>query len=149
MIKFSSISEICRKIFFCRFYTLQPVFPIGVKHEHNYVFVMFIFAMKKKQKDSKIFYQFWKISTKITCRASALWCVLSLFGPIVSFTCTLNLWYNIGMARGIPRPSILEVPDLFSLLDSPRNRFNHSSTPRVLAKIHRGPRKYWISFFSA
>ena len=39
------------------------------------------------------------------------------------------------MARGIPRPSILEVPDLFSLLDSPRNRFYHSSNPRVLAKI--------------
>ncbi len=34
------------------------------------------------------------------------------------------------MARGIPRPSILEVPDLFSLLDSPRNRFYHSSDPR-------------------
>ena len=34
------------------------------------------------------------------------------------------------MARGIPRPSILEVPDLFSLPDSPRNRFHHSSDPR-------------------
>ena len=39
---------------------------------------------------------------------------------------------QLGMARGIPRPSILEVPDLFSLLDSPRNRFHHSSDPRVL-----------------
>ena len=49
------------------------------------------------------------------------------------------------MARGIPRPSILEVPDFFSLLDSPRNRFYHSSDPRVLAKIPRGPRtlKIW------
>ena len=37
---------------------------------------------------------------------------------------------QIGKARGIPRPSILEVPDLFSLLDSPRNRFYHSSGPR-------------------
>ena len=100
----------------------------------------FIFAMKTKQKDSKIVYQFWKISTKITCPASALWCVLSLFGPIVSFTCTLHLWYNIGMARGIPRPSILEVPDFFSLLDSPRNKFYHSSAPQVLAKIRQGPR---------
>ena len=49
------------------------------------------------------------------------------------------------MARGIPRPSILEVPDLFSLLDSPRNRFYNSSAPRLLAKIHRGPRKYRMS----
>ena len=49
---------------------------------------------------------------------------------------------QLGMARGIPRPSILEVPELFSLLDSPRNRFYHSSAPRVLAKICRGPRKY-------
>ena len=32
--------------------------------------------------------------------------------------------------RGIPRPSFLEVPDLFSFLDSPRNRFYHSSDPR-------------------
>ena len=55
---------------------------------------------------------------------------------------------QLGMARGIPRPSILEVPELFSLLDSPRNRFYHSSAPRVLAKICRGPRKYWISFLS-
>ena len=37
---------------------------------------------------------------------------------------------ELGMAWGIPRPSILEVPDLFSLLDSPRNRFYHSSGPR-------------------
>ena len=50
------------------------------------------------------------------------------------------LYINVGMARGIPRPSILEVPDLFSLLDSPRNRFYNSSAPRVLAKIRRGPR---------
>ena len=48
------------------------------------------------------------------------------------------------MARGIPRPSFLEVPDLFSLLDSPRNRFYHCSDPRVLAKIPRGPRKLKI-----
>ena len=48
-------------------------------------------------------------------------------------------WTEVGMARGIPRPSILEVPDLFSLLDSPRNRFYHSSAPRILAKIFRGP----------
>ena len=52
---------------------------------------------------------------------------------------------QIGMARGIPRPLFLEVPDLFSLLDSPRNRFYHSSDPRFLAKIPRGPRtlKIW------
>ena len=37
--------------------------------------------------------------------------------------------YSIGMARGIPGP-------------------DHSSHPRVLAKIHRGPRKYRISFLS-
>ena len=37
---------------------------------------------------------------------------------------------SLGMARGIPRPSFLEVPDLLSLLDSPRNRFYHSSNPR-------------------
>jgi hypothetical protein len=49
---------------------------------------------------------------------------------------------GLGMARGIPRPSFLEVQDLFSLLNSPRNRFYHSSDPRVLAKIPRGPRKY-------
>ena len=36
----------------------------------------------------------------------------------------------LGMARGIPRPLFLEVLDLFSLLDSPRNRFYHSSDPR-------------------
>jgi hypothetical protein len=54
----------------------------------------------------------------------------------------------VGMARGIPRPSILEVPDLFSLLDSPRNRFYHSSDPRVLAKIPRGPRKSNIRLFT-
>ena len=41
------------------------------------------------------------------------------------------------MARGIPRSLILEVPDLFSLLDSPRNRFYNSSAPRVLAKNRR------------
>ena len=35
----------------------------------------------------------------------------------------LQFAFHLGMARGIPRPSILEVPDLFSLLDSPRNRF--------------------------
>ena len=34
---------------------------------------------------------------------------------------------DVGMARGIPRPSFLAVPYLFSLLDSPRNRFYHSS----------------------
>ena len=56
--------------------------------------------------------------------------------------------YRVGMARGIPRPSILEVPDLFSLLDSPRNRFYNSSAPRFLAKIRRGPRKYRISFLN-
>ena len=44
------------------------------------------------------------------------------------------------MARGIPRPSILEVPDLFSLLDSPRNRFN---TPRLLEVLEN-----WILTFS-
>ena len=43
--------------------------------------------------------------------------------------------------RGIPRPSILEVPDLFSPLDSSRNRFYHSSDPRILAKISWGPWK--------
>ena len=37
--------------------------------------------------------------------------------------------YSTGMARGIPGP-------------------DHSSHPRVLAKIHRGPRKYRISFLS-
>ena len=47
---------------------------------------------------------------------------------------------ELGMARGIPRPSVLEVPDLFSLLDSPRNRFYNSSAPRVLAKVRRGSR---------
>ena len=49
------------------------------------------------------------------------------------------------MARGIPRPSFLGVPDLFSLLNSPRNRFYHSSDPWFLAKIPRGPRtlKIW------
>jgi hypothetical protein len=52
------------------------------------------------------------------------------------------------MARGIPRPSILEVLDFFSLLNSPRNRFYNSSAPRLLAKIPRGPRKHWISFLS-
>ena len=31
---------------------------------------------------------------------------------------------------GTRNSSILEVPDLFSLLDSPRNRFYHSSSPR-------------------
>ena len=41
---------------------------------------------------------------------------------------------DLGMALGIPRPSILEVPDLFSLLDSP--------APQILAKIRRGPQKY-------
>ena len=40
-------------------------------------------------------------------------------------------WYHYHvMARGIPRPSFLKVLDLFSLLDSPRNRFYHSSDPR-------------------
>ena len=53
------------------------------------------------------------------------------------------------MARGIPHPSILEVPDLFSLLDSPRNRFYNSSAPRFLAKIWRGPRgsEEWQNLF--
>jgi hypothetical protein len=37
---------------------------------------------------------------------------------------------DVGMARGIPRPSFLEVPDLFLPLDSSRNRFYHSSGPR-------------------
>ena len=60
----------------------------------------------------------------------------------------VGLSMTLGMARGIPRPSILEVPDLFSLLDSPRNRFYNSSAPRFLAKIWRGPRKYRISFLS-
>ena len=46
------------------------------------------------------------------------------------------------MARGTPRPSFLEVLDLFSLLDSLRNRFYHSSNPRVFAKIPQGPQKY-------
>ena len=43
--------------------------------------------------------------------------------------------FKLGMARGIPRPSFLEVLDLFSLLYSPKNRFYHSSDPRVLAKF--------------
>ena len=42
------------------------------------------------------------------------------------------------MARGIPCPSILEVPDFFSLLDSPRNKFYHSLALRILSKICRG-----------
>ena len=61
---------------------------------------------------------------------------------IVASLLDFRLWlkWELGMARGIPRPSILEFPDLFSLLDSPRNRFYNSSAPRVLAKIRRGPR---------
>ena len=54
---------------------------------------------------------------------------------------------GLGMARGIPRPSFLEVPDLFLLLDSPRNRFYHSSDPRGPRQILRGieePRSYKI-----
>ena len=42
---------------------------------------------------------------------------------------------DVGMARGIPRPSFLEVPDLFSLLDSPKNRFYHSSDPLFKIRI--------------
>ena len=49
--------------------------------------------------------------------------------------------FVLGMARGIPRPSFLKVPDLFSLLDSPRNRFYHSSDPRGPRQHPRGPRK--------
>jgi hypothetical protein len=45
------------------------------------------------------------------------------------------------LARGIPRPSILEVPDIFSLFDSPMNRSYHSSNPRGPRQISRGPRK--------
>ena len=56
---------------------------------------------------------------------------------------------TVGMARGIPRPSILEVPDLFSLLNSPRNRFYHSSTPRVLVKIFTFKRNSVFSRSSA
>jgi hypothetical protein len=51
--------------------------------------------------------------------------------------------YGIGMARGIPRPSFLEVPDFFSSL-IPRGI--DSITPRileVLANIPRGPRKFY------
>ena len=62
---------------------------------------------------------------------------------LLNVACSLNYFstiFHLGMARGIPRPSILEVPDLFSLLDSPRNRFYNSSAPRILAKIRRGPR---------
>ena len=49
---------------------------------------------------------------------------------------------------GTRNSSSLVVPDLFSLLDSPRNRFYNSSAPRVLAKIRRGPRntEYWKIF---
>ena len=36
---------------------------------------------------------------------------------------------GLGMARGIPRPSFLEVPDLFPLLEP---RGIDSSTPRIL-----------------
>ena len=62
---------------------------------------------------------------------------------LVTFTFLFGvLLAELGMARGIPRPSFLEVPDLFLLLDSPRNIFYHSSGPRVLAKIGRGPRNY-------
>ena len=50
---------------------------------------------------------------------------------------------KVGMARGIPHSSFLEVPDHFSLLDSQRNKFYHSSYPRVLAKIPRGPWRPW------
>ena len=56
---------------------------------------------------------------------------------------------EIGMARGIPRPSFLEVPDLFSLLDSPRNRFYHSSDPlfKIIIVI-RKVQRIWKSDFS-
>ena len=51
--------------------------------------------------------------------------------------------FGIIMIRdGTRNPSFLVDPDLFSLLDFPRNRFYHSSDPRVLAKIPGGPRKY-------
>ena len=67
----------------------------------------------------------------------------------------------VGMAQGIPRLSFLEVPDLFSLFDSQRNRFYHSSNPRgprqnssrtskigYLVFILRGPpfRPYFMKF---
>ena len=38
--------------------------------------------------------------------------------------------YQLGMAQGVPWSSFPEVLDLFSLPDSPRNRFYHSSAPR-------------------
>ena len=55
-----------------------------------------------------------------------------------------STFFGLRMARGITRPLFLKVLDLFSLLDSPRNRFYHSSDPQVLAKTPRGPRKYQI-----
>ena len=42
---------------------------------------------------------------------------------------TTGLMVQVGIARGIPRPSFLEVPDLFALLDS---RGIDSITPRIL-----------------
>ena len=62
--------------------------------------------------------------------------LFSIFFSITNIMSNIHQIYetltppSLGMARGIPRPSILEVPDLFSLLDSPKNRFYNCSIPR-------------------
>ena len=57
-----------------------------------------------------------------------------------------RLW--LGMARGIPRPSFLEVPDFFSLLVPRGIDFVTPRFLEVLAKIPRGPRKVNFNFFT-
>ena len=46
-----------------------------------------------------------------------------------------------GMARGIPRPSILEVPAFFALLEPRGIDSINLRILEVLAKVPRGPRK--------
>ena len=48
------------------------------------------------------------------------------------------------MAQEIPRPSFLEVPDFFSLLDSPRNRFGSSrSLPKFAEDLESTEFSFW------
>ena len=66
-------------------------------------------------------------------------------GPSISLIepriCNMDLTLGLGMARGIPRPSILEVLAFFALLEPQGIYSIYPRLLEVLAKTPRGPRK--------
>jgi hypothetical protein len=97
-------------------------------------FSIYISICPKENSGSQFLPKAFKIYFEGECRFDLLSKVILLSGTLL-----LSMYF---LRDGTRNSSSLEVPDLFSLLVSPRNRFYHSLDPQVLAKIPRGPRKY-------